>query len=255
MKDMMRDKKKLLISVGMLVLVATGVISGIIFWNMKKNSAKAKPEEAEKVYKDIKIDLVQEEADPYDVKIDFEKLKEINQDVYAWIKVPGTTVDYPILQSVIEEDEYYLNTTIDGKRGLPGSIYTEKYNTTEFTDPVTIIYGHNMKDDTMFSELIKYREKEFFDKNPYVYIYTPTGRLKYQIFAAVVFDNRYLMGNYNFNEKDDFDKYITEIKKSFEANINEGVEVNNKVLTLSTCTGKTEQRFLVNGVLVEENRY
>ena len=63
----------------------------------------------------------------------------MNPDVYAWIWIPGTNVDYPILQSETEPDEYYLNHTIEKKEGLPGTIYTEKYNSKEFTDPVTII--------------------------------------------------------------------------------------------------------------------
>ena len=124
-------------------------------------------------------------------------------------------------------------------------------------DPVTVIYGHNMgKTGTMFTELHKYEDREFFDANPYIYIYLPSGRLKYQIFAAVAFDNRYILGSYNFSDSEDVSKYISELKACFQGNVNDGADIRNPIITLSTCiTGSPEQRWLVNAVLVEETRY
>ncbi|MCI8835142.1 MAG: class B sortase, partial [Ruminococcus sp.] len=152
-------------------------------------------------------------------------------------------------------DDYYLNMTMDGKYGLPGSIYTEKYNAQDFSDRVTVIYGHTMHDGTMFSELKKYRDRAFFDQNPYIYIYLPTARLKYQIFAAVAFDNRYILGEYSFSSPEDFESYTTELKSSLDGNINENVEINNPIITLSTCIDEfPNQRWLVNAVLLEEQR-
>lgn len=76
--------------------------------------------------------------------IDFAALKEENSDVYAWIYVPGTNVDYPVLQHPTD-DAYYLEHNMDGSKGLPGCIYSESVNTKDFTDPNTVLYGHNMK--------------------------------------------------------------------------------------------------------------
>lgn len=84
--------------------------------------------------------------------VDFAALWEQNEDVYAWITVPGTLVDYPVLQHP-SDDEYYLHHTIDHVEGLPGSIYSETVNAKDFTDMNTILYGHNMKNDTMFGSL------------------------------------------------------------------------------------------------------
>ena len=98
-------------------------------------------------------------------------------------------------------------------------------------DPVTVIYGHNMgKTGTMFTELHKYEEREFFDANPYIYIYLPSGRLKYQIFAAVAFDNRYILGSYNFSDSEDVSKYISELKACFQGNVNDGADIRNPII-------------------------
>lgn len=121
----------------------------------------------------------QEEGAPkVEIPIDFEALKEQNGDVYAWIRIPGTNVDYPILQHE-EDNGYYLNHTIDGVEALEGSIYTENYNTKYFDDPNTVIYGHNMKNGSMFRTLHNYEDKTFFDENRVIYIYQPDRILEY----------------------------------------------------------------------------
>ena len=89
-----------------------------------------------------------------DSPVDWEGLREVNTDVYAWITVPGTVIDYPILQHATD-NTYYLYYNIDGSYGYPGCIYTENLNSKDFTDNNTVIYGHNMKDGTMFTDLLK----------------------------------------------------------------------------------------------------
>ena len=126
-----------------------------------------------------------EEAPPEEGAIDFEYLKTLNEDIYAWITVPGTIIDYPILQHPTD-DSYYLHHNLDGSYGYPGCIYTESLNTKDFEDPNTVIYGHNMKAGTMFAELHKFEDGEFFSANDEVVIYLPEKALHYQIFAAYV---------------------------------------------------------------------
>lgn len=206
-------------------------------------------------YDTIREDMPESSEDPMRRQIDFNILKERNQDVYAWIWIPGTNIDYPVLQSRQQSDDYYLNTTIDGEKGYPGSIYTEKYNAESFTDPVTVMYGHNMKDGTMFTQLHKYTDREFFEQYPYIYIYQPDQTIKYQIFAAVAFDDRYILGNYNFSDPDDFQKYLDELCGAREGNVNDKITAteDSKILTLSTCISESpDERWLVNGTIVEK---
>lgn len=254
----MKKSVKIIIAVAVAVLLMGGAAAGVVLYGnyqqAKEEAKKADPEVAEKEYESLRTDVVQETEEPYESEIDFQSLQEINADVYAWIRIPGTAVDYPILQSATEADDYYLNTTIDGKQGYPGSIYTEKYNSTAFTDPVTVVYGHDMIEGTMFTDLHKYEDRAFFDSNPYVYIYLPDRTLKYQVFAAVPFDDRYLLGSYNFTVQEDFQSYLDELRSSLEGNVNQDLEVTmeSTILTLSTCIADSpEQRWLVNATLIE----
>lgn len=260
----MKKSVKIIAAVIAALVIAAAAAAGVIlFFGAGQNEQAAQsvqkqeeadPIEAEEEYQELQGQVVEEKEDPYESVIDFEALWEINPDVYAWIQIPGTNIDYPILQSVVEADEYYLNTTIDGKTGYPGSIYTEKYNATDFSDPVTVVYGHNMKEGTMFSDLHNYTDRAFFDQNAYIYIYLPDRTLKYQIFAAVAFDDRYLLGNYNFRDPADFQTYLDELRSSIDGNVNNEVQVtqDSTILTPSTCIGEyPDQRWLVNATLVE----
>lgn len=124
----MKKTVKIIIIVLAALILAGGAAGGVFYYSYQQEKKEAEkiadPAEAEEGYQKMQETVVKKAEDPYESKIDFEELQMVNQDVYVWIQIPDTNVDYPILQSVVEEDEYYLNTTIDGKTGLPGSIYT-----------------------------------------------------------------------------------------------------------------------------------
>lgn len=88
-------------------------------------------------------------------KIDFHGLRAINGDIVAWIQIPGIEVDYPVVQG--EDNEHYLHYTFDGKENIAGSIFLDYRNRADFTDGKVILYGHNMQDGSMFSNLEKYQ--------------------------------------------------------------------------------------------------
>ena len=107
---------------------------------------------------------MEETAEPPDIPVDFEGLQEYNPDIYAWITIPGTAVDYPIVQRP-EDNSYYLTHNTDGEESAEGAIFTEDYNSRDFTDPNTVIYGHNMRNGSMFRSLHNYMDRSFFDEN------------------------------------------------------------------------------------------
>ena len=267
-KNYVRGRKKssgktgLLVAIIAIVIVVAGAGIGFYLYSSnqeKKSTAaekakKADPEATQESYEKLKEQVAVDADDPMYRKIDFAAAQATNPDVYAWIWIPGTNIDYPILQSETEDDAYYLNHTIEKKEGLPGTIYTEKYNGKDFSSPVTIVYGHNMKNGSMFADLHKFEDKAFFDANPYVYIYTPDRTLKYHIFSATPFDDRYILGNYNFTSQADFEKYLDELRSSINGNVNMGVNVLQQtgILTLSTCIADSpNERFLVNATWEE----
>ena len=173
----------------------------------------------EKKYDEVVKEVVKEEVkkepqeDAYTSPIDFKKLQEQNPDVYAWIEIPGTNVNYPILQHPTD-DVYYLDHTIDGTAGLPGSIYTESCNYKDFSDFNTVIYGHDMRDGTMFKDLHKYEDAEFLKEHPEVIIYTPEKKFVYRIFAAVVYSDMHIMEGYNFLLESERQAFLDSIYES-----------------------------------------
>lgn len=188
--------------------------------------------------------------------IDFGQLKEQNKDVYAWVYVPGTNVDYPVLQHE-SDDSYYLNHNMDNSSGLPGCIYTESVNAKDFTDPNTVLYGHNMKNGSMFASLHKFEDKQVFDENRYIYIYTEEKTYVYEIFAAYKYNAIHLIYNFDLDNPEIFQNYLEQIFaiRDMTANINQDISVNsqNHIITLSTCvSGEKNMRYLVQGVLLNE---
>lgn len=189
-------------------------------------------------------------------QVDFDNLQEtVNKDIYAWIYIPDTAVDYPILQHPTD-NTYYLNYNLDGSRGYPGCIYTEDYNAKDFTDPVTVVYGHNMKDGSMFAGLHKYADSEYMESHPYVYIYTPDSLLVYEMFTAHETTDEHILYAHNwFEEKSILEDYIKDISDAriMGSVLREDVEVDGDdcILTLSTCIStKPNNRFVVQGVLL-----
>lgn len=190
-----------------------------------------------------------------DKALDWDALHEENGDIYAWIYVPDTTVDYPVLQHPTD-NSYYLNHNMNGTKGYPGCIYTEDFNGKDFSDIHTVIYGHNLKDKTMFSSLHNFENEELFNKDHYIYIYTEDYVFVYRIFAAYEFDSIHLLDNYDYTNEYVYEDYLKKIYQTTDrvANVREDIQVTtgNKIVTLSTCTADhdSNRRFLVTGVLV-----
>lgn len=190
---------------------------------------------------------------------DWDELHQTNPDIYAWIYVPGTSVDYPVLQHP-SNNEYYLNHNLDGSYGFPGVIYTENYNSKDFTDPNTVIYGHNMDNTTMFSTLHNFRNPDMVSEPHYIYIYTEDGRtLVYEIYAAYIYPSIHLLLNFDVKNDYIFEQYLRNISNmdltsSDLANIRHDIDVtvDDRIITLSTCTTDHDasKRFLVTGVLL-----
>ena len=188
--------------------------------------------------------------------LDWDVLAEENEDIYAWIYIPGTQVDYPILQHPTEDD-YYLNHNLDGSSGYPGCIYTQRLNGKEFGDANTVIYGHNMGNGTMFGSLHEYEDNTFFEENPYVYIYTPNETLVYEIFAACTFSDAHLLYSYDCTLETDFNAYVEDLKgvRDMNSHVRPEVEIcyGDHLLTLSTCIkNQPTQRWIVAAVLLNK---
>lgn len=192
---------------------------------------------------------------PVEIPIDFKSLKEKNEEIYAWITIPGTNIDYPVLQSSTD-DSFYIHRGIDGEYLYAGAIYTELKNSKDFTDFNTVLYGHNMKDGSMFAGLHAYQDRDFFDKNKEIIIYTPEHIYHYEIFAAYTYDDRHILNSFDFRNKEVVQAYLDEVFaiRVMDAYFRDETKVTaeDHVITLSTCIANApSSRYLVQGVLKE----
>ena len=249
-------KKRWTIFIVSLLIVAVGV-GYIVYYFTNKQAEDRTYRELQKQVTVQPPERTEEEPEaPYVSPIDFEKLWEVNDEVYAWIDIPGTEIQYPILQSRTDES-YYLNHTIDGYEGYPGSIYTRSVNSRDFTDFNTVIYGHNMEWGSMFGTLKNYRDEDFLNKHRRITIYTPEKELNYQVFAAVVYDDRLITTAYNNDDRYQRQQYLDSIfgNRDLNSRILTDTEVttDDKIITLSTCIyGQPSNRYLVVAKLIED---
>lgn len=246
--------KKNIIQV-ILLLITIACIIGMCVMGYKWYKGRKANSEIAKIAKES---LEKNDDDSNEPLMDFKVLQEVNPDIYAYIIIPGTDVDYPILQSDKEKGEdYYLDHNLDDSKGYPGCVYTQMRNSKDFTDPNTVIYGHNMKDGSMFASLHDYENDVFLKENQYIYIYTPTKNYIYQIYAAYEYDDRLILDYYgDFSNEGIFESYIQE---TFEMDSTGGVvdkdvsvESTDRIITLSTCTTDDDKRYLVNAVMLSD---
>ena len=248
-------RRKILIAVG-IILIIFGLVFGCIGFYKYYSEKKAG-----EVYEDLKvefdvaplIDVPQVEVEEIEIPIDFANLKSQYPDVYAWITIPGTRIDYPIVQHG-SDNGYYLNHTVDGRKRVEGAIYTENYNGKDFSDPNTLIYGHNMKNGSMFKGLHKYKDKKYMSEHDEIFIYQEGRVLRYKIFAAYVYDSRHIMQSFDFSDENIYRSYLNSVltKKDMSSNIDTTIDIttDDKIITLSTCNNNDAQRYLVQAVLL-----
>ncbi len=190
------------------------------------------------------------------IPVDFDKLHQENPDIYAWISIPDTDIDYPVLQNK-EEDDYYLDHTVDGTEGLPGAIMSEySYNQDPLEDAVTVLYGHNMKDGSYFSHLLDYQDETFREAHSTIEVYTAKHIYTYKVFAAITYDDRHILYTYDCTNADGYKEFLSSLSTvQYSPSWLEDpltVNVADRVLILSTCNNNSDQRFIVGAVLTDE---
>ena len=185
-----------------------------------------------------------EAASTKEDRIDFASLKEINEEAVGWIEIPGTEISYPVVHTT--DNTYYLTHTFRRQENKSGAIFVEASNAGDFSDLHTIIYGHNMKNGSMFAGLKNYGKKNYYEAHPYIYLDQEDGTHCYQIFScheADVTDITYTVG---YRSDDTYAAFLDELTASSLYDTGVSVETDDSVITLSTCTSNGTKRFVVH---------
>lgn len=197
---------------------------------------------------------------PYISPIDFETLQQMNPDIIAWLVIDDTNIDFPVVQSQTD-DAYYLNHNSDGNYSANGSIFSEhEFNAADFTDPVTILYGHHQWDGAMFGRLQQFfSDESFWAEDHTLKIYTPYEFLECGVFAAVPYSGEHILYYHDFTDEYVFQGFFDDIlsTRDLSARFNEeyAPEPGDRVVILSTCLiGNNTNRFLVMGKVLSPDR-
>jgi len=196
----------------------------------------------EKVSELIIIDNKENESE---YKIDFEKLKEINNQIVGYLKVNGTNIEYPVVQA--EDNNYYLKRNLDTEYNSGGWIFADYKNNFDGTDKNIVIYGHNMKDNSMFGSLENVLEEEWYnnEENYIINFITEKEEQKYQVFSVYKIENEdyYIDTEFKDNE---FESFIKTLKDRSIKNFEVEISSEDSILTLSTCANNNKYRVVLH---------
>jgi len=264
MKNIMRKAAVLVLAVAFLCSGALLVRQGLDYWRAQQSSLQAQSaagfgESSAQVLPEPVVPLdpeppVQPELPPleeeaqYLWQVDLESLRKVNEDVLGWISIPGTQLDYPILQG--EDNQYYLSHTWQGKRNAAGSVFLESQMAPDFSGFNTILYAHNMKNGSMFGSLRQYRTQSHWQEHPCIYIVNDSGIHRYEIFAAFEAEVRGYTYRLDVNTPEKKQAFLDYSAERSVIKTELTPTEADSVITLSTCTGNGyDHRWVVQGVL------
>lgn len=179
-----------------------------------------------------------------------ENLYDKYEDYRGWIKIDNTNINYPIVQG--KDNSFYLDKDINKNYLSSGSIFMNYLNH-GFNDENTVLFGHHMRNKTMFAQLKKYKEKEFFYGDNDIVIEVENDKvLKYKVFSAYVTDAKDNYIKTNFDDKDQYKEFLEDIKNKSQYKSDIDVNENDKIITLSTCSYEfNDARMVVHGKLLK----
>ena len=177
-------------------------------------------------------------------------LLESNEDVIGWITIPNTPINYPLMQHT--DNQYYLEYNSANEPSVYGSIYVDYRNDKHLLDRNTLIYGHNMNNGAMFHELVKYKEENFWEQHPYIYMSNLYETFTYEIFAVYVVDADVETVEVAYESDEVFMNYIQACQERSIWPKSIDLEPTDQIITLVTCSYESDNaRTLVQAKLIK----
>ena len=221
-----------------LIVIFVGIFAfsaykiGSYYW--AKHKSEQVIQEAEKY---VQVDKKSDE--PELITVDFDALREINSDIVAWLYCPDTQINYPVVQG--SDNMFYLSHLLDGSYNVNGTVFMDYRGAADFSDPNNILYGHHMKSGAMFACLMQYKESDYYDAHPTMYLFTPDQTYRLDLLAGVVVKS----DDDIYTADMTADKLAYYMNQSTFTTKTEPTETN-KIVTLSTCSYEfDEARYVI----------
>ncbi|MDU1055285.1 class B sortase [Clostridium baratii] len=216
------------------------LIFAIIFSLYKVISKVVDYKESKNTYD--KIQEIKNNSDKFS-----EELIKRNEDYKIWIEVPNTNIDYPVVQG--KDNDFYLNHDFNKKESSAGAIFIDYKNNID-KDKNIIIYGHNMKNKSMFQNLMKFKDEEFWKENNKIILTIDGKRYEYEIFSSYISSAKDVDLKINFKSEYEYLKYIDDIKKKSIFHRDVDIKSKDRIITLSTCSyEEDDDRMIIHGKL------
>ena len=248
-----RKKRINLRSLLMLVFLVILIFSGykIIKWflnNKENEDVQSNLAQYVEINKEENDEENKNDKEDNAYKIDFKALKEINSDTIGWLKVNGTNIEYAVVQA--DDNNYYLKHNFEKQNNNAGWIFADYKNKSDYTDYNTVIYGHNMRNDSMFGTLKNALKKEWYNKeeNRHIVLVTENGIFKYEIFS--IYEEK--VSDYpiqtNFSSDNEYLKFLNTVKDKSIKDFNVELPAEKGIITLSTCGNDNKNRVIVHAI-------
>lgn len=224
--------KKKLLSILLLICAAVFVFCG---WQLYQYYHAY--HQAEQEYEEVKEGAASQGDGR---EIDFESLRETNEDVIGWVCADGTNIDYPIVKS--HDNEEYLNRTFQGTENRSGAIFMDKNCSSDFESDNNVIYGHHMRDGSMFADLLEFRDASFLKEHHQIMVYTPDKKLKLEVISAYAAGGDTLIP-VTFASEDEKQSYLSDILEKSDVSVDVSSEDQKKIgklYTFVTCSYEEE---------------
>lgn len=148
---------------------------------------------------------------PYSSPVKFDELREINPEIVGWLRIEDTQIDYPIVQA--GNNDTYLKTDFEGKKNAAGAIFLDYESEPDFSGRHNIIYGHNMKNGSMFKDIVKYKDEEYFKEHQDIIVYTPEREYRLRPMSVLYTEPVGMRRKTKFTSEESFQAYVEEMTK------------------------------------------
>lgn len=230
-----------------MILLFILIYSGIKIYKWYKDKTSNK-EIVEQIKETVAVEDENEDKNEYkeEYTIDFNKLKEQNKETVAWIKVNNTNIEYPVVKA--DNNNFYLNHSFDKSQNSAGWIFADYRNKFDNTDKNIIIYGHNMRDGSMFGSLKNILNSDWYEneENTNITLYTENEKCIYKVFSIYKIESEDYYIKTEFSNDNEFEQFVNTIKNRSIKKFDIDVSKEDNILTLSTCANNNRYRIVLH---------